>query len=182
MIDRKGVSWTEIWGFYRAVNARARFKKPKSIVVACGRAKRTQNTYIYTYKRDREWARDWMNTPSVLNKDGRTVTMAWCGRVSGSCRLQVVCLLGNQAPRRVPTEGPSPIAEPLFPSLSTPYNSLDIKAHRTIGNFTFPLWLSYGAPRRHFELIFTTRFHSRKYFIHYSWIIIFFSTNFIVNG
>lgn len=46
------------------------------------------------------------------NKDAGTVTMAWCGRVSGSCRLQVVCLLGNQPLRTVPTEGLSPTMRP----------------------------------------------------------------------
>lgn len=46
------------------------------------------------------------------NKDAGTVTMAWCGRVSGSCRLQVVCLLGNQPLRTVPTEGLFPTMRP----------------------------------------------------------------------
>ena len=46
------------------------------------------------------------------NEDDETVTMAWCGRVSGSCRLQVVCLLGNQPLRTVPTEGLSPTRDP----------------------------------------------------------------------
>jgi len=43
--------------------------------------------------------------------------MAWCGRVSGSCRLQVVCLLGNQPLRTVPTEGLSPTMRPTMAPL-----------------------------------------------------------------
>lgn len=56
-----------------------------------------------------------IDSPARCNKDEGTVTMAWCGRVSGSCRLQVVCLLGNQPLRTVPTEGLSPTMQPMVP-------------------------------------------------------------------
>lgn len=64
-----------------------------------------------------------LRATTKCNKDAGTVTMAWCGRVSGSCRLQVVCLLGNQPLRTVPTEGLLPTMRPTIVPLPRPHGA-----------------------------------------------------------
>lgn len=84
-----------------------------------------QHDHSSTISRGREHR---LHTTARCNKDAGTVTMAWCGRVSGSCRLQVVCLLGNQPLRTVPTEGLFPTMRPLY---SSP-RSVHTRAHAYI--------------------------------------------------